>query len=104
VQKVAQICEISDNFGCFLPGNKDWNPCLEDPDFLSLIKKGQRVGSLNPNPWIHSNTTRRAAGTVKSSGARLFLQISLENRRISLYFSLEILEPQNFPSNSVKFS
>jgi hypothetical protein len=58
VPKVAQICEISGNFGCFLPGNKDSNPCLEDPDFLSPAKKGQRVGSLNPNPWIRNNTTR----------------------------------------------
>ena len=57
VPKVAQICEISRNFGCFLPGNKDSDPCLEDPDFLSPAKKGQRVGSLNPNPWIRNNTT-----------------------------------------------
>jgi hypothetical protein len=56
VPKVAQICEIPGNFGCFLPGNKDSNPCLEDPDFLSPAKKGQRVGSLNPNPWIRNNT------------------------------------------------
>jgi hypothetical protein len=33
-----------------------------------------------------------------NSGARLFFQISLENRHISLDFSLDILEPQNFPS------
>jgi hypothetical protein len=39
-------------------GNKDSNPCLEDPDFLSPAKKGQRVGSLNPNPWIRNNTTK----------------------------------------------
>jgi hypothetical protein len=58
VPKVAQICEISRNFGCFLPGNKDSDPCLEDPDFLSPAKKGQRVGSLNPNPWIRNNTTK----------------------------------------------
>jgi hypothetical protein len=58
VPKVAQICEILGNFGCLLPGNKDLNPCLEDPDFLSPAKKGQRVGSLNPNPWIRNNTTR----------------------------------------------
>jgi hypothetical protein len=38
--KVAQICEISRNFGCFLPGNKDSDPCLEHPDFLSPAKKG----------------------------------------------------------------
>jgi hypothetical protein len=57
VPKVLQICEISGNFGCFLPGNKDSNPCLKDPDFLSPAKKGQRVGSLNPNPWIRNNTT-----------------------------------------------
>jgi hypothetical protein len=56
VPKVAQICEISHNFGCFFPGNKDSDPCLEDPDFLSPAKKGQRVGSLNPNPWIRNNT------------------------------------------------
>jgi hypothetical protein len=37
------------------------------------------------------------------SGARLFFQISLENRRISLDFPLEILEPQNIPNFSVKF-
>jgi hypothetical protein len=60
VPKVAQICEISGNFGCFLPGNKDSDPCLEDPDFLSPAKKGQRVGSLNPNPWIRNNTTASA--------------------------------------------
>jgi hypothetical protein len=59
VPKVAQICDISSNFGCFLPGNKDSNPCLEDPDFLSLAKKSQRVGSLNPNPWIRNNTSRQ---------------------------------------------
>jgi hypothetical protein len=41
VPKVAQICLILSNFGCFLPGNKDSNPCLEDPDFLSPAKKGQ---------------------------------------------------------------
>jgi hypothetical protein len=57
VPKVDKICEISGHFGCFLPGNKDSNPCLEDPDFLSLAKKGQRDGSLNPNPWIRNNTT-----------------------------------------------
>jgi hypothetical protein len=57
VPKVAQICEILGSFGCFLPGNKDSDPCLEDPVFLSLAKKGQRVGSLNPNPWIRNNTT-----------------------------------------------
>jgi hypothetical protein len=55
--KVAQICEISGNFGCFLPGNKDSNPCLEDPDFLTPAKKGQRVGFLNLNPWIRNNTS-----------------------------------------------
>jgi hypothetical protein len=58
VPKVAQICEIIGNFGYFLPGNKDSNPCLEDPDFLSPAKKGQRVGFLNPNPWISNNTIR----------------------------------------------
>jgi hypothetical protein len=57
VAKVAQICEISGNFLCFLPGNKDSNPCLKDPDYLSPAKKGQRVGSLNPNPWIRNNTS-----------------------------------------------
>jgi hypothetical protein len=57
VPKVAQICGILSNFGCFLPGNKDSNPCLKDPDFPSPAKKGQRVGSLNPNPWIRNNTT-----------------------------------------------
>jgi hypothetical protein len=46
---------------------------------------------------------RRTAMGMPPSGARLFFQISLENRRISLDFSLEILEPQNFPSISVKF-
>jgi hypothetical protein len=56
VPKVAQIGEISGNFWCFLPGNKDSDPCLEDPDFFSPAKKGQRVGSLNPNPWIRNNT------------------------------------------------
>jgi hypothetical protein len=56
VPKVAQICEIPGNFGCFLPGNKDSNPYLQDPDFLSPAKKGQRVGSLNPNPWIRNIT------------------------------------------------
>jgi hypothetical protein len=56
VPKVAHICEISGSFGCFLPGNKDSDPCLEDTDFLSPAKKGQRVGSLNPNPWIRNNT------------------------------------------------
>jgi hypothetical protein len=35
---VAKISEISGNFRCFLPGNKDSNPCLEDPDFLFLAK------------------------------------------------------------------
>jgi hypothetical protein len=55
--KVAQMCKISEHFGCFLAGNKDSNPCLEDPDFLSLVKKGQRVGSLNANPWIRNNTS-----------------------------------------------
>jgi hypothetical protein len=39
----------------------------------------------------------------RTSGARLFFQISLENRHISLDFSLEILDPQNFPSISAKF-
>jgi hypothetical protein len=57
VPKVAQICGILSNFGCFLPGNKDSNPCLKDPDFLSPAKKCQRVGSLNPNPRIRNNTT-----------------------------------------------
>jgi hypothetical protein len=41
VPKFAQINEISGNFGCFLPGNKYLNPCLEDPDFLSLAKTAQ---------------------------------------------------------------
>jgi hypothetical protein len=41
VPKVAQICEISGNFGCFLPGNKDSNPCLEDTDFLSPAKRAK---------------------------------------------------------------
>jgi hypothetical protein len=40
----------------FLSGNKDSNPCLEDPDFISPAKNGQRVGSLNPNSWIRNNT------------------------------------------------
>jgi hypothetical protein len=40
----------------------------------------------------------------ETSGARLFFQISLENCRISLDFSLETLERQNFPSIYVKFS
>jgi hypothetical protein len=60
VPKVAQICEIPGLFGCFLPGNKDSNPSLEDPDFLSPAKKGQRVGSLNLNPWIRNNTRQKA--------------------------------------------
>jgi hypothetical protein len=42
VPKVAQICEISRNFGCFLLGNKDSNPCLEDPDFSFSRKKGPK--------------------------------------------------------------
>jgi hypothetical protein len=41
VPKVTQICKII--FGCFLPVNKDSNPCLEDPDFLSPAKNGQRI-------------------------------------------------------------
>jgi hypothetical protein len=57
VPKVAPICGILSNFGCFLPGNKDSNPCLEDPDYLSPAKKSQTVGSLNPNPWIRNNTS-----------------------------------------------
>jgi hypothetical protein len=48
VPKVAQIYEIPGNFGCFLPGNKDSNPCLKDPDFLSPAKKGLRVGRVTP--------------------------------------------------------
>jgi hypothetical protein len=72
--KVAQICEISGNFGCFLPGNKDSNPCLEDPDFLSPAKKSQRVGSLNPNPWIRNNTTLSIYIYIYSS---LFLLLPL---------------------------
>jgi hypothetical protein len=54
---VPKVAQISRNSGCFLPGNKDSDPCLEDPDFLSPAKKGQRVGSLNPNPWIRNNTS-----------------------------------------------
>jgi hypothetical protein len=81
VPKVAQICEISGNFACFLPGHKDSNPCLEDPDFLSPAKKGQRVGSLNPNPWIRNNTSRESASTWRPSAScaqkRSFIQTSL---------------------------
>jgi hypothetical protein len=48
-------------------------------------------------------TNRNDPQQVMNSGARLFFQISLENRQIFLDFSLEILEPPNFPSISVKF-
>jgi hypothetical protein len=41
VPKVAQICGILSNFGCLLPDNKDSNPCLEDPDFLSPPKSAK---------------------------------------------------------------
>jgi hypothetical protein len=39
--KVPQMCKISELFGCFLAGNKDSNLCLEDPDFLSLVKRAK---------------------------------------------------------------
>jgi hypothetical protein len=38
--------QFSGNFGCFVPGNKDSNPCLEDPDFLSPEKKGHKESDL----------------------------------------------------------
>jgi hypothetical protein len=64
VPRVAQIREISGNFGCFLPGNNYSNPCLEDPDFLSPAKKGQKVGSLNPHPWIRYDTILKLCEVV----------------------------------------
>jgi hypothetical protein len=78
VPKVAQICEISRNFGCFLPGNKDSDPSLEDPDFLSPAKKGQRVGSLNPNPWI-CNNTKCSAGIGKETRTKQSCATSFKN-------------------------
>jgi hypothetical protein len=47
-QKSPKFAKFQAILGAFLSGNKDSNPCLEDPDFLSHAKKGQRVGSLNP--------------------------------------------------------
>jgi hypothetical protein len=80
VPKVAQICKISGNFGCFLPGNKDSNPCLKDPDFLSPVKKNQRVGSLNPNPWIRNNTTNDIRGRLRElENILVLVQIKEEN-------------------------
>jgi hypothetical protein len=96
VLKVAQIREISGNFGCFLPCNKDLNPCLEDPDFLSPAKKGQRVGSLNPNPWIRNNTT---FGVFSDAfpGLKMWVTFACATANFLTHFIISIAVLENVP-------
>jgi hypothetical protein len=56
-QKWPKFAKFLAILGAFYLATKIRILAWEDRIFFIPQKKGQRVGSLNPNPWIRNNTT-----------------------------------------------